>query len=65
MKIFKIIFFPFVIFWWFLKIFLWLLKPNKKEMRRQQRNAKRRSDTLIRKGRTESAAAERRKYGMK
>ena len=65
MKIFKIVFFPFVIMWWMLKIFLWLIKPNKKEMRRLQRNAKRRSDTLIRKGKHASAASERNRYGLK
>ena len=51
--------------WWILKIFLWLIKPNKKEMRRLQRNAKRRSDTLIRKGKHASAASERNRYGLK
>ena len=51
--------------WWILKIFLWLIKPNKKEMRRLQRNAKRRSDTLIRKGRYSSAREVRNRYGLK
>lgn len=67
MKIFKIIFFPFLILWWVLKAFFWIFttqtKAEKKERARQRKNARARAATLEKKGKGETAAAERRRYG--
>ena len=67
----KILSFPFLLLWSMLKmifkIFIWFLKPTKaekKEKARLRKNARARSKTLIKKGKHESAAAEKRKFGI-
>lgn len=67
MKYFKIIFFPFLIPWWILKVFYWILTPQtkaeKKERARLRKNARGRAKTLEKKGKGETAASERTRYG--
>ena len=67
----KILFFPFLLAWSMLKMIfktlIWFLKPTKaekKEKARLRKNARARANTLIKKGKHESAAEEKRKFGI-
>ena len=67
MKILKIIFFPFSILLWILKIFFMLIRPSKKERARLKRNAKNRAKSkytmsYTKSGKYKSAAQQRADY---